>query len=294
MTLAVSHLAWSPEEEEAGWSLAAERGLLAGEVAPGRCWSQEALLAWGRGEVKELPFLRRPFEGTGGTDGTNWRWVGFQALFFGFPDWQLFSSDTSEAMARHVAGLARLCGREGGRYLVFGAPKNRWIPEGMTGGEVFERAAVFFQALAKEVWASGVFVALEANPAAYGGNFGLQSREVQAVVRAVNHPGLRWHLDTGELAMNGVCGAEVDAVIREGADVLGSVHVSEPFLGDFSEPWQGHAAVAAALRALRYEGTISLEMKRPVAGLAAVNRAIDFLLCHYGESAKEPETGMKS
>jgi hypothetical protein len=275
MKAVVSHLAWSAEEEQQAWELAARLGFKVGEVAPGRCWSRESLLEWACGEASEPPGWNRPaIEG--------WRVAGFQAILFGFPDWQIFSETTAPLMAGYLKGLARLLGCEGGLYLVFGAPKNRLRPEGMSAAEARDKAVAFFSPLAQAADRGGVFFAFEANPAAYGGNFAQTSVEAIELVRAVNHPGLRWHLDTGELAMNGHDGVSAAEVVRAGADVLGSVHVSEPFLGDFREPWPGHGAVAGALREIGYAGTVSLEMKAPEGGLDQVQRALEFLQTVYG------------
>jgi len=190
----------------------------------------------------------------------------------------LFNEPTRHKLADHLCRLARTCSFAGGKYLVFGAPKNRFIPSEMPITQAFDIAVDFFKDLANRTEALGITFAIEANPSDYGCNFCTHIADVACLVRAVDSPVIRWHLDTGEMAMNS---EDLPSVIAENADLIGSAHVSEPNLGDFSAPWSGHKAVASALRSVGYDEFLSLEMKRPPNGLDDVKCAADFLLATY-------------
>jgi sugar phosphate isomerase/epimerase len=82
-----------------------------------------------------------------------------------------------------------------------------------------------------------------------------------------------------KLAMNA---EDVERVIGNNSHLIGHVHISQPLLGDFSNPWEGHTRLAKALRTVGYADTISIEMKRPDRGLDAVREAIKFARAYYG------------
>ncbi|RYD85590.1 MAG: sugar phosphate isomerase/epimerase [Verrucomicrobiaceae bacterium] len=103
--------------------------------------------------------------------------------------------------------------------------------------------------------------------------------DAAAIVRKVDSPGLRLQLDTGECAMNQEL---LPGAVVENLDIIGHVHISEPMLDDFSEPWEGHAQLSRIFAENDYKGVISLEMKRPSSGLAGVHNALAFVRDCYG------------
>ena len=264
--ISVSNIAWSPEEDAAAFQLLREMEIGHIEVAPGRIWP-----AAGETPRDQVASAMASLHEAGlGISG-------FQAILFGKPELKLFD-ETSNDLRSYLERLAAVCAEAGGQYLVFGAPKNRWIPEGMDPAAAFEKAVSFFRILGATASKLGVTFGIEANPEAYGCNFCTHAADVAALVRTVDSPGVRWHLDAGEFAMNS---EPVRETILAHADLIGSMHVSQPNLGDFASPWDGHASVAAALNEAGYSGPISLEMKRPPEGLSGVRQAISFLLATY-------------
>lgn len=264
MKIAISNIAWLPEEDEAAYSLLSELGATHLEVAPGRIWSDP--IGPHAGVVPES--LARHSLAISG----------FQAILFGKPELLLFDDVMRPTLAEHLIKLAQTCSIAGGQYLVFGAPKNRLVPPEISSAKAFDVAVSFFQDLAERTGKLGITFGIEANPAEYGCNFCTHIADVARLLRAVDSPVIRWHLDTGEMAMNS---EKLPDVILDHADLIGSAHVSEPNLGDFSNPWSGHAAAASALRSMGYNGMLSLEMKRPSDGLVGVRTAAEFLLSTY-------------
>jgi sugar phosphate isomerase/epimerase len=101
-----------------------------------------------------------------------------------------------------------------------------------------------------------------------------------AFVRAVGSPGVRLHLDTACMAL---AGDDATERVRAGADVLAHVHASAPQLGPVGPDGPvDHAAIAAALRAVDYDGHVSVEMlphQEDVTG--AVRRTAEFVRKTY-------------
>lgn len=262
--LSVSNIAWSAEEDDAAYEILAAKGIQGVEVAPGRIWRDPTHAD--SGDVPE------------GMKSRGLSISGFQAILFGRPELLLFHPMEQDRLLEYLALLAATCSRSGGQYLVFGAPRNRFVPEGLSFQKAFSKAVAFFQDLAERVSAKDIIFGIEANPAVYGCNFCTHVEDVVRLVSAIDSPAIRWHLDTGELAMNN---ENVPDVVMENGALIGSVHISEPHLGDFSSPWSGHSCVAAALKHLRYRGWVSLEMKRPSNGLEGLRRAADLLVSLY-------------
>ncbi|MFQ3671030.1 MAG: sugar phosphate isomerase/epimerase [Verrucomicrobiia bacterium] len=210
MTLACSNIAWSPEEDREAYALLASLGVKAVELAPARLWPDP-------GRVSEVDAVLGPLREYGlGV-------AGFQAILFQKSDLVLFDSVARPRLFAYLVDLAGLCARVGGRYLVFGAPKNRRVPEGMNRDEAWAIATDFFCRLGEAACKFGVFFGMEANPSAYGCNFCCGAAEAVKLVAEVGSPGFRWHVDAGALAMNG---EPLPGTIVANAAWIGSYHAS--------------------------------------------------------------------
>lgn len=267
MNLAVSNIAWLAEEEDAALQCLRDFGVELIEAAPARLWPDIKMAT----EADALRVREQMAE-------EGFSVAGFQAILFGYSELQLFDTQTRPALIDHMRHLSDLCGWVGGRYLVFGAPKNRWIPESLDPDQAFDEAVAFFKELGAHAHGRGVTIGMEANPAAYGCNFCTTIGEVGRLVRAVDSPGFRWHLDTGEMAMNQ---EQLPGTILNHADLIGSIHLSEPMLGGFKKPWSGHSEVARCLREMGLNLTLSIEMKRQEEGVAAIDSALREILSIY-------------
>lgn len=258
-TIGISNIAWTAEEDEAACELLASLGVGSLELAPTRYWPALDAPPAGEPERKAAELRGRGFDV-----------ASFQAILFGRAELLLFDASTRPGLRRYLRGAADLCAAMGARTMVFGAPKNRRVPEGMDRAEAHAIAVEFFRELAGHALRRGVVFGLEANPAAYGCNFCTHVDEVAEIVRAVDSPGLRWHLDTGEMAMNN---EEVETILDRHGELVGSAHISEPNLGGFAAPWAGHRQVAKWL-ATAPDFPVSIEMKRPPSGLPEVGQAV--------------------
>ncbi len=250
MRLAFSNLAWPADLDAAvlpelpGW------GFGSVEVAPTRLWADPLAQ-----DADEVAAARAAVEARG------LRVVALQSLLFGRPQFQLFGdAEARRGLADHLSGMAGLAAGLGATRLVFGSPGNRRRGE-LPVARADEIAAEVFAGLGARAADLGVCFCIEANPTDYGCDWLTDAVASTAFVRAVDSPGVRLHLDTACMALAGD-----DAVerVRAGADVLAHVHASAPRLGPVGPDGPvDHAAVAAALRAVDYEGHVSVEMLPP-------------------------------
>jgi len=102
---------------------------------------------------------------------------------------------------------------------------------------------------------------MEANPPEYGADFVTTAAEAVELVRAVNHPDFRLHLDTGCMTLAHDPIAEMfDAAFP----LLRHFHVSEPNLDPPGTSGKvDHPAFAAELKRRGYPHWVSLEMREP-------------------------------
>jgi sugar phosphate isomerase/epimerase len=265
MILAMSNIAWLPEERLAAYAILAEAGFTGLEIAPGLFF-----------HAAEDPFA--PDEASAATAlaeiaETGLGLVSMQSLLFGVTGATLFG--TPEARAAFETGIhraIRLAGRFGIPNLVFGSPLQRRVPEGLAMDDARDEAAEVFRRLGDAAMTAGTRIAIEANPAAYGTNFCTTLDEALAFVALVDHPAIVPHLDLGAMHINGDF-ASVPARLPDLAPRLSHVHVSEPDLALAPADPAALVPVLNGLAAAGYARAVSIEMKRAPEGLAVVRRA---------------------
>jgi sugar phosphate isomerase/epimerase len=252
MRLAVSNIAWPPEADAAAAKLLADHGVAGVEIAPARVcerpWEapSERVAAYRRfWEERGLPI------------------VAMQALLFGRPELVLFADAAARRSLRdHLLAIIDLAAGLGAERLVFGSPKNR--ARGPLGAAQAEAIAIpFFRELGRRAADRGVWLLIEPNPPAYGCDFLVDSRQVIEFVDRVGQDGLGVHLDSGALALGHESPTEI---VAAAGPRWRHVHASEPGLAAVGSGGVDHAAMAAALRGVAYEGFVSLEMTQGPAG----------------------------
>jgi sugar phosphate isomerase/epimerase len=200
--------------------------------------------------------------------------VALQSLLYGHPALQLFDPATRGALAARLRGILALAADLGAGPLVLGSPRNR-TRGARSSAEAFDVAVPFFRALGADAERLGVCLCIEPNPPQYGCDFVTTSAEGIALVREVGSPGFRLHLDTAGMVL---AGERPDEAIRAALPWLAHVHLSAPDLGAVG-PAAGidYSAVVRALRAGRYRGLVSIEMRASGDGAERVRRVGDAL-----------------
>ena len=266
MNLCVSNIAWSPAQDEAALEQLASLGVKYIELAPTRWW----------------PDLSRVTDDQISSVQTQWsrsglRAVAFQAVLFGQPQLSIFQDSTRAACLEYLKAVTDLAARMGVTAIVFGSPKNR-LRGSRTSGEVLPEAVAFFQTLGQHAAERNVRFCFEPNPAEYGADFGCTLLESTDLVDAVNSPGIWLNVDAGAIRINQ---EDPTVVISRASGRIGHFHISEPFLGDFTEPKGDHHSLAKMLQQVGYDGIISIEMKAQPTGMAAVVEAVRYARSVY-------------
>lgn len=266
MKFAMSNIAWAPDERLEAYAILADAGFTGLEIAPG--------LFFHEAEDPFLPDTAGARRARVEAADAGLTVVSMQSLLFGVSGAGLF--DGPEARTAFEAGMRRaiaLAERFAIPNLVFGSPLQRRVPEGLAMADAQNQAAEVFRKLGDAAGAAGTRIAIEANPAAYGTNFCNTLDEALAFVDLVAHPAIVPHLDLGATHMNGDFGG-VTARLPALAPRLAHVHVSEPELAPAPADPEALAPVLGSLARAGYARAVSIEMKRPPEGLAAVRRAV--------------------
>jgi sugar phosphate isomerase/epimerase len=259
MMLAVSNIAWASCDRLAAYELLARQGIDGLEIAPG-LFLDSADDPFSPDDVT-LKRARSEIEVAG------LRLVSMQSLLFGVQGAALFGPP--EARERFCDGMMRaiaLAGLLEVPNLVFGSPRQRIIPDGMTASQAQDVAIEIFGRLADAAAKVGSQLAVEANPEAYGTNFLTNIEAALQFVRAVDHPALTLNFDVGAMHMNQAF-EQIDLLIPEAIDRISHVHVSEPFLVPAPAQEEDAHHLFTVLGNAGYEKWVSLEMMAPDGGL---------------------------
>ncbi len=266
MILAVSNIAWAPEERLEAYAAMGDAGIGGLEIAPAMFFPHS-----------DDPFRPDAAEARRATEesaAARLRLGSMQSLLFGGEGASLFGDP--EARERFCTGMDRaigLAGRLEIPNLVFGSPGQRRIPDGLAPEQARAEAVQVFRRLGDRAVAAGTAISIESNPAAYGTNFLNTLAEAEAFVTEVAHPGIRLILDLGAMAMNGEAGTTA-ARVPALAPLLNHVHVSEPHLAPAPAGVRELAPVLTALAAAGYTLAVSIEMKRPQGGMEELRQSL--------------------
>lgn len=270
MNLAVSSIAWLPEEETQVAEKLRDLGVRNVELAPTKIWDDptkatvdeaQKVVAWWKEYGIEV--------------------VAFQSMLFARPDLKLFENEQNRAEClRYLKDFIVLAGRMGAKKMVFGSPKNRQRGD-MSFEDAFAIAKDFFAEIAVTAAENNVVFCIEPNAPQYNCDFVTNAKEGAELVRAVNHPGFGLHLDAACMAL---AGDNLGLSIRESKDILEHFHISSPMLEQVEERNDvNHVAAAQALRDVNYDKLISIEMRPGDAGtnVERLEKAVKFVQSTY-------------
>jgi sugar phosphate isomerase/epimerase len=248
MKIAVSNIAWDPSENDRIVEIMAAYGVKGIEIAPTTIWP----------DISNADDARIQSTRSWWTD-RGISIVAMQSLLFGRPDLNLFGdADVRQCLLDYLSAIIRIAARLGASVLVFGSPKNRQVGS-MDRVFAMDIAVDFFSRLGTMAHATGLCIGFEPNPEIYGCDFICSSVEALQLVRRVNNPGFRVHLDTAIMSMSG---ENFEEAVSECFEYLAHVHISEPMLGLIGGGGVDHMRMANTLRSLNYQRWVSVEMRR--------------------------------
>lgn len=258
--LALSNLAWLPEQDAEIVPKLAYLGVQGIEVAPTR------LGDWATLTPAVLAAYRNRLADYGLSISS------LQAVLFGVDGAQLLGTAAEFSVFRdHLALVLEIGQALGAQVAVFGSPRNRLL-NGLNLEAAQHLATERLALLAPAFSDAGIVLGIEPVPAYYGGEFLSRTDDVAALVAQVDAPAVRLHLDTGCVHL---AGDDIGAIITRHHAVLAHFHIAEPDLTGFVKPVTDHAGAAAALSATGYDHWISIEMKpQPPQVQEAIEQAI--------------------
>lgn len=248
-SLAVSNIGFAEAEDAAAWALLQRYGFTGLEAAPTRLV--------GARPYQKLPQAARKAAWLRENHGLEI--PSLQSIWYGQTG-NLFVPADAARLAAYTRRAVDFAAAVGCPSLVFGCPRQRFVPEGARP----EAAMGFFADISAYACAKGVRIALEANPPAYGTNFCNTSAEAFRYARQV--PGLAVNYDLGTLLTNG----ERLDVLADNLPLVSHIHLSEPALAPIQKRAL-HKELVALLKARGYGGFVSIEMKtQPLAVLEPI------------------------
>lgn len=267
MKLAISNIAWAPQDARSVYAMMQAHGFTGLEIAPG--------LAFAGQEDAFVPSSGAEAAFRADLAEFGLSCVSMQSLLFGVVGAKLFGS--AEELAALERGLERaitLAGRLGIGNLVFGSPGNRVIPETMAQADAQAHAVDVFRRLGDKAQAAGTLLALEPNPAAYGTNFMTTVAAAADFTLLVDHPAVTLNYDMGALYMNEEQN-QAGALYRRAAGKVSHVHISEPQLAPAPADTASLQAIATDLLGQGYDKWFSIEMRAPGEnGLAIIDQCL--------------------
>lgn len=270
MKIAISNIAWNPDEELDIIRLMQQHHISGIEIAPTKIWTNvESVTPADLHAQKEI-----------------WRSrsvsiVALQSLLFGHPELTLFENDvTRQRTTEYLKATIDIASGVGATALVFGSPRNR-KRDTLPLETAFSIAVDFFSELGEYAAKRNTVFCIEPNPSAYGCDFICNSSEARALVKAVSCAGFRMHLDAGILTMNE---ENIEFEIEQSAPWLHHFHISDPQLGVIGTGITDHARIAKALRDVGYSGWVSIEMRNgwTTPNTTSVSQALENSMKWYG------------
>lgn len=262
MRLSISNIAWPYSENEVYLKIVKDLGCSAIEIAPSRIWPEP---------VKSTLSERISFANSVKKQGLGIS--ALHALLYNRPDLGIFKGKEVESKTiEYLKELCQLAKDIGAKILVFGSPNCRKKGD-IPMDEAFEKAAGFFSKVAHPAADLGVCVCIEPLGKKEA-DFINTSNDGLKLVDMVNSAGFRLHLDA-------------KAISEEKNDFLGIFEKTLPYLRHFhindagldeinSTKTVDHAAISKALRAVKYDNYVSIEMRMLEDYRNVIQRSIEY------------------
>lgn len=261
MKLAISNIAWVVDQDEQMYRVMKEIGYEGLEIAPTRIFPQnpyenlEAASKWQQELEKQYGFQVPSMQSI---------WFGREEKIFG-------SEQEREVLSAYTKKAIDFASAIGCKNLVFGCPRNRAVPDGMSK----ELAIPFFKKLSVYAEQKGTKIGMEANPPIYNTNYVNDTKSALELMEQIEVSGFGLNLDVGTM----ICNHEAVEILEGHANGISHVHISEPGLKPI-EKRSLHNELAAFLKENKYAGFVSIEMGRQE---VFEKSALEEIMCYVKE-----------
>jgi sugar phosphate isomerase/epimerase len=161
-----------------------------------------------------------------------------------------------ERTREYLRALVHFCADVGGRTMIFGSPKQRWVEDEADRAAAWDRTRDAYRSVTPDLAQRGVTLCMEPLPGPES-NFITTAAQAAQMVADVDHPNFQLMLDVKSMTGEGRDPAEV---IREFFPLVRHFHANDanrrgPGFGDTD-----YRPIAAALKEHGYEGYVSVEV----------------------------------
>lgn len=243
MDIGISNIAWDSQVEESAFSLLREHQIKYLEVAPTKIL-----------DISKYIKLCEKY-------GLNIFCL--QSLFYGI---NLNIFDSPHEAIKHFKKNIDMAIILGAKNLVFGSPKNR-KSKNINDINIF---SYIMNHVDEYIQKSGekINLNIEANPEVYDCNFLTDINQIFSFLQENKYKNVGIHFDTACHYFS------LNKDIKE-EFVFNSVHISEPFLNNFSLPTLNHEQYKKILIKQKYDGILSIEMKNT--DLEQINKTLNYI-----------------
>jgi len=190
--------------------------------------------------------------------------VSIQSVLFGHPELTIFENvEKRKKTLAYMEKMLKISALLGATDIIFGSPRNRDIGK-LAKDKAYEIANEFFYHVGEIAQKNGVYFCIEPIPQVYETNFVNNTAEGILLVKTVNHPHFRLHLDSGALTINH---EEYTQSIEKAYPYLQHFHISERNLVPIGSGDADHKSIAKILKQKRFDKWLSIEMRRKERGL---------------------------
>lgn len=179
----------------------------------------------------------------------------FQSITFGLNDINIFT-ETSKELMNHLKKVIDKASEKGVKVFVFGCPRNRKVPDGMSVEKAESLFIRFFRELGDHCSSKNIIICLEPNAKEYGCNYLNNIKEVGDITRKIDHSNIRMMVDIG----NAIMEKDDFSKMLDYEDIIYNIDIAEPKIKAFIEPNIANKEFKSILTSIRYDKNINLEM----------------------------------
>lgn len=243
MKLSISNIGWSEKDDQQVYAIMKKIGFSGLEIAPTRIFPEKPYedLVGAKNWSKNIVKMH------------NFKFPSMQSIWYGKSESIWGSNEECNILLEYSKRAIDFAETIGCKTLVFGCPRNRFIPKGIRADE----SITFFREIGEYAVTRDCVIAMEAIPAIYNTNFLNTTEEALEFIKKVNSKGLMLNLDAGTMVENG----ESVYMLKGNEQYIRHVHISEPGLKPIQKR-ELHLELATWLKSMNYNGFVSIEVGR--------------------------------
>lgn len=241
MKLSISNIGWTSNYDTTVYELMKKNGFSGLEIAPTRIFPKspydnlDDAREWSNHIMQNFGFSIPSMQSI---------WFGRQEKLFGTQEERNILLDYTKKAINFANAI-------GCKNLVFGCPKNRYLPDGLTDSIAVD----FFGELGDYAFSHNTAIGMEANPPIYNTNYINNTYDALSLIKKVNSKGFLLNLDVGTMIYNN----ESVNILASNVKYINHIHISEPGLAVIQER-SLHNNLNQILREEGYQGFVSIEM----------------------------------